>query len=77
MTLNSSSPGNLSVDWLYNSLADLWSYYIPAENLKTFRYGGYFKYDISPKLRVISLNMNYCNNFNWWILINGTDPTGS
>ncbi|XP_028967824.1 sphingomyelin phosphodiesterase [Galendromus occidentalis] len=67
--------GDLSVEWLYNSLADLWSYYIPEENLKTFRYGGYFKYDLNPKLRILSLNMNYCNNFNWWILINGTDPT--
>ncbi|WAR02222.1 ASM-like protein, partial [Mya arenaria] len=36
--------------------------------------GGY--YSVSPflGLRVISLNMNMCNNGNWWLFINATDP---
>ncbi|OQR77843.1 sphingomyelin phosphodiesterase-like [Tropilaelaps mercedesae] len=66
----------MSVKWLYNALADVWSYYIPEENLKTFRTAGFFSYDLGPKLRILSINMNYCNTYNWWILINSTDPTG-
>ncbi|XP_022694615.1 sphingomyelin phosphodiesterase-like isoform X3 [Varroa jacobsoni] len=67
--------GRLSVTWLYESLADVWSHYIPEQNLKTFRKGGFYSYDLSSTLRVISLNMNYCNTYNWWLLINSTDPT--
>ena len=26
--------------------------------------------------RIISLNMNYCNNHNFWLLLNLTDPLG-
>ena len=25
---------------------------------------------------MISLNMNFCNSGNWWLLINTTDPAG-
>lgn len=71
-----SSTGALSIEWLYEALADVWSYYIPQKNLQTFRKGGYFSYDLNPQLRIISLNMNYGNAFNWWVLINSTDPTG-
>jgi hypothetical protein len=31
---------------------------------------------VKPGLKLISLNMNYCNNQNWWLLLNATDPTG-
>lgn len=29
---------------------------------------------IKSDLKLISLNMNYCNNQNWWLLLNSTDP---
>ena len=29
---------------------------------------------VRGNLLVISLQTNYCNNGNWWLLINGTDP---
>lgn len=29
---------------------------------------------VRPGFRIISLNMNYCNNLNWWLLLNSTDP---
>jgi len=31
---------------------------------------------VRPGLKLISLNMNYCNNQNWWLLLNSTDPAG-
>ena len=36
--------------------------------------GAYFSTVVKPGLKVISLNMNYCNNQNWWLLLNTTDP---
>ena len=38
--------------------------------------GGYYVVKIQPGLRLISLNMNYCNPLNWWLFINDTDPAG-
>ncbi|KAI1300253.1 Sphingomyelin phosphodiesterase [Halotydeus destructor] len=36
--------------------------------------GAYYATKIRPGLKIISLNMNYCNNQNWWLLLNSTDP---
>lgn len=30
--------------------------------------------DVRQGLRLISLNTNYCNKGNFWLLINNTDP---
>ena len=36
--------------------------------------GAYYSVKARDNLRIISLNTNYCNDENWWLLINGTDP---
>lgn len=36
--------------------------------------GGYYATMVKPDLKIISLNMNYCNNMNLWLLLNSTDP---
>ena len=41
-----------------------------------FSRGGYYTTLVRKGLRIISINMNYCNNMNWWLLINNTDPSG-
>ena len=38
--------------------------------------GAYYSVTVRPGLKLISLNMNYCNNQNWWLLLNATDPAG-
>lgn len=30
--------------------------------------------EIQPGLRVVSLNMNFCAQENFWLLVNSTDP---
>lgn len=32
--------------------------------------------EIQPGLRVVSLNMNFCAQQNFWLLVNSTDPAG-
>ncbi|XP_052797334.1 sphingomyelin phosphodiesterase-like [Mya arenaria] len=66
--------GNSSIDWLYSATADNWLQWLPSDTEANIRKGGY--YSVSPflGLRVISLNMNMCNNGNWWLFINATDP---
>ena len=36
--------------------------------------GAYFAVRAKSGLKIISLNTNFCNNQNWWILVNSTDP---
>ena len=34
----------------------------------------FFQILVKDKLRVISINANFCNNFNFWLLLNFKDP---
>jgi sphingomyelin phosphodiesterase len=40
----------------------------------TIRKGGYYIVKVREGLKVISLQTNYCNTGNYWLLINSTDP---
>ncbi|CAG7786610.1 unnamed protein product [Allacma fusca] len=64
-----------SIDWLYDELQKEWSRWLPATSRSTLREGAYYSTIIKPGFKLISLNMNYCNNKNWWLLMNSTDPT--
>lgn len=66
--------GNRSSAWLYNTMAEEWAPWLPETALKTLRYGGFYTLEIQPGLRVVSLNMNFCAQENFWLMINSTDP---
>ncbi|XP_046847921.1 sphingomyelin phosphodiesterase-like [Xenia sp. Carnegie-2017] len=68
--------GKSSNKWLLDSFADFWSFWLPEHTGPTIRRGGYYTVLHSKGFRIISLNDNYCNNQNWWLLINSTDPAG-
>ncbi|XP_063883704.1 sphingomyelin phosphodiesterase-like isoform X2 [Scylla paramamosain] len=63
-----------SMSWLYDSVADLWAEWLPESALVDVRRGGFYQYSPVSGLRVISLNMNFCNTINWWLLIRNEDP---
>lgn len=58
----------LSVQWLYEHVAQLWQGMLPAEALETVKLGGYYTTLVRPGLRLIALNNNVCFTFNWWIV---------
>ena len=64
------------IGWLYDSLVKAWSPWLPTDALKTVKESGYYTVLVQPGLRLISLNMNYCNNQNFWMLVNPIDPNG-
>lgn len=66
--------GNNSEDWLYNRAAKNWLNWLPAETESTIKKAGFYVTRPFLGLRIISLNMNMCNNGNWWLYINATDP---
>ncbi|XP_071804161.1 sphingomyelin phosphodiesterase-like [Asterias amurensis] len=69
--------GHNSITWLYQSMVDSWvtdAKWLPKETTSTIIKGGYYTVPVYPGLRVISLNMNMCNNQNWWLLDNEVDP---
>ncbi|GAA6232060.1 sphingomyelin phosphodiesterase [Lates japonicus] len=66
--------GNRSSSWLYDTMAEEWSAWLPEQALKTLRYGGFYTVEIQPGLRVVSLNMNFCARENFWLMVNSTDP---
>ncbi|XP_068205913.1 sphingomyelin phosphodiesterase-like [Palaemon carinicauda] len=65
-----------NMDWLYEAMVELWSPWVPEETFDDIRKGGYFSYSPLPGFRIVSLNMNYCDVENWWLLIDSVDPTG-
>jgi sphingomyelin phosphodiesterase len=68
--------GYNSLDWLLEGAAKDWSSWLPSDAIDTVLKGGFYSVLIQNNLRVISLQTNFCNNKNWWLLINGTDPAG-
>ncbi|XP_036450218.1 sphingomyelin phosphodiesterase [Colossoma macropomum] len=68
--------GNRSSHWLYDTMAEEWAPWLPAEALKTLRRGGFYTAQVQPGLRVVSLNMNFCARENFWLMVNSTDPAG-
>ncbi|XP_019855309.1 PREDICTED: sphingomyelin phosphodiesterase-like isoform X3 [Amphimedon queenslandica] len=68
--------GSNSISWLYDDAADkLKKWLNTTDAYNTFKSGGYYSVDYNG-IRIISLQTNYCNKQNWWLLINGTDPDG-
>ncbi|XP_049527023.1 sphingomyelin phosphodiesterase isoform X6 [Dermacentor silvarum] len=65
--------GEMSVAWLYGALADQWSRWLPPSATNTLRRAGYYSARLRPGLKIISLNTNYCDSLNVWLLINATD----
>jgi len=58
---------NLSTQWLYEMIADLWIDFgwLPESTRFTILQGGF--YTVSPKkgFRIIALNNNVCYCYNW------------
>ncbi|XP_072401244.1 sphingomyelin phosphodiesterase isoform X1 [Diabrotica undecimpunctata] len=63
-----------TISWLYDELDIQWRKWLPSSVSNTVRRGAFYSVLIRPGFRLISLNMNYCNNKNWWLLLNSTDP---
>ena len=68
--------GYNNISWLYYSLYKAWGPWLTSSALETVRRFGYYTLLVKPGLRLISLNMNYCNNQNFWMLKNPDDPDG-
>ena len=68
--------GNASIDYLYEELdKELeWSAWLPNNTSSTIKKGGFYSVPVKPGFRIISVNTNYCNNKNWWLMLNTTDP---
>lgn len=54
----------VSSGWLYESLADLYSRWIPDADLDAFRSTGFYSTQIQPGLRAVAVNSNMCNMLN-------------
>ena len=67
-------PKENSISWLYDALDKHWRRWLPAGVSHTVRRGAFYSVLVRPGFRILSVNMNYCNNKNWWLLINSTDP---
>ncbi|PNF24994.1 hypothetical protein B7P43_G07965 [Cryptotermes secundus] len=65
---------DFAISWLYDEVDDQWRHWLPSSVSNTVRRGAFYSVLVRPGFRVISLNMNYCNNKNWWLLLNSTDP---
>ena len=65
---------SVSMAWLHDVLDEEWNHWLGQSHSWSVKKGAYYSLNVSPGLRVISLNMNYCMNKNLWLLLNSTDP---
>ncbi|XP_041349363.1 sphingomyelin phosphodiesterase-like [Gigantopelta aegis] len=62
--------------WMNAALAASWMKWLPAQANETIMRGAFYTTLLRKGFRIVSINMNYCNTGNWWLLINSTDPAG-
>jgi hypothetical protein len=59
---------NGATEWLYDEIATLWSEWLPSECIETIRYGGYYSMLVRPKLRFISINTQFGDIINFYVV---------
>ncbi|CAO3568458.1 unnamed protein product [Mortierella alpina] len=66
------------IQWLYDSLADDWSRWLPADAVNSVKHYGAYTASPAPGLRIISLNNNFCYTLNFYLYkkIKDYDPNG-
>ncbi|CAF0864468.1 unnamed protein product [Didymodactylos carnosus] len=65
-----------NISWLYDALANKWinQLGLPNDTRSDISLGAYYTTLIKPGLRLISLNTNYCTQYNYWLFISSNDP---
>ncbi|XP_046397586.1 sphingomyelin phosphodiesterase-like [Ischnura elegans] len=66
----------LSINWLYETVADVWSPWLSEDARATILKGGYYTALAKPGLRIIGLHNMACYVFNWWVMYNPSDQDG-
>ncbi|XP_037949873.1 sphingomyelin phosphodiesterase 1-like [Teleopsis dalmanni] len=62
---------HLNTRWLYESLYNDWSKWLPSSTETTILQGGYYTHSPKAGFRLIALNNNDCYNNNWWLYHSG------
>ncbi|KAG0042518.1 hypothetical protein BGZ83_000362 [Gryganskiella cystojenkinii] len=72
----STSGGDIS--WLYSSLADDWSRWLPADAVNSVKNYGAYTVSPAPGFRIISMNNNFCYTMNFYLYGHSKDydPNG-
>ena len=66
---------NVSIEWLYDSVADLaWADNLDMEDKEMFLKNGFYTTLVQPGLRLISLNTNFCQGGNFFLFLDFSDP---
>ncbi|KAF9317855.1 hypothetical protein BG003_000251 [Podila horticola] len=71
-----TSGGDIS--WLYSSLADDWTHWLPKDAVKSVKRYGAYTVSPQPGFRIISLNTNFCYTMNFYLYghTKDYDPNG-
>ncbi|CAG9134653.1 unnamed protein product [Plutella xylostella] len=63
----------INTTWLYKSLADKYSHYLPKEAQEQFTQNGCYSVLVKPGFRVITINNNVAYKYNWWLVYDPLD----
>merc|ERR1719410_1289023 len=67
-------PNEESSSWLYTSMSRYFSPWLLKEQQLQMSKTGSYSYQVKPNLTIISVNNNFCNNLNLWLLPHPRDP---
>jgi sphingomyelin phosphodiesterase len=59
----------LTSQWIYDMAAEKWSNWLPDHTQPTIRKGGYYTVLLQDGLRLVAINNNDCNIYNFWIML--------
>lgn len=62
-------------NWLYEEIAEQWAKFnLHPDSFETIKRYGYYTELLRPGFRIVSINSNFCNDENFWILTANGDP---
>ena len=68
--------GQFDLSWMYSNVSKPFEKWLGAEQLSTFKKGGYYTLVPEPGLRLVVLNTNICYLNNFWLAYSPEDPNG-
>lgn len=67
-------PKELDTTWVYNVSLEAFKYWIPDDQVDSYRRFGSYIVEVNENIRLLIFNSNFCYEFNMWQMYEPKDP---
>lgn len=60
--------------WFYDTISEYFSDWLPEQAVQSLKTNGWYSLEVKPGFRIIAINSNMCQTYNFWLFYNWVDP---